>query len=197
LLHQHRQRLRALPFLLQIGGNLLQLFDGSPHVAVLRPPSRAREARFQIRAVQLPQPDPRFQFPATIAAGAAFLGHRLEIRAGVHQQPLTSGDLSQVPHGPFFVGLDLQDLSVQRDSLRKEPFVGQVIGDAGIFRHGFVRLAGAEIQVAKSVRRVPVRRLGLDHAAVFGDGQIELALPEQLLRFSQGSIAVKWHVVFS
>ena len=33
----------------------------------------------------------------------------------------------------------------------------------------------------------------LDDRAILGDGQIELALAEQLLRFAERAFAVKWH----
>ena len=52
---------------------------------------------------------------------------------------------------------------------------------------------GAEVQVAQRVGGIPVGGLILDDRAVLRNGQIELPLAEQLLRFAERSLAIKWH----
>ena len=56
-----------------------------------------------------------------------------------------------------------------------------------------VDLAGAHVEVAERVRRVPVARLFLDQAQVLRDGSIELALPEQFLGVAECGGAINSH----
>ena len=60
-------------------------------------------------------------------------------------------------------------------------------------RNGLVDLTAAKIQVAQRVGSIPVGGLVLDDRAVLRDGQIELPLAEQFLRFAERSLAIKWH----
>ena len=66
-------------------------------------------------------------------------------------------------------------------------------GDVVVLRNGLVELTGAEIEISQRVGSIPVGGLILDDRAVFRDGQIELPLAEQLLRFAERSLAIKWH----
>ena len=68
-----------------------------------------------------------------------------------------------------------------------------MLGDLVELGDGLVDLACAKIQIAERIRGVPVGRLIVDDRAVFGNGQIEPALAEQLLRFAQCSFAIEWH----
>ena len=66
-------------------------------------------------------------------------------------------------------------------------------GDVVVLRNGLVELTGAEIQVSQRVGSIPVGGLILDDLAVLRDGRIELPLAEQLLRFAERSLSIKWH----
>ena len=57
-------------------------------------------------------------------------------------------------------------------------------------RDGAVGVAGAHVQIAERVDRVPVARLILDQPHVFRDGSVELSLAEQLLRLLQRRVAI-------
>ena len=98
-----------------------------------------------------------------------------------------------MPHRPLFVRLDLENFLVERDGFWKEPFVRQVRGNLVVFGDGLVDLPAAEVEVSQRVGGIPVGGLILDDRAVFRDGQIELPLAEQLLRFAERSLAIKWH----
>jgi hypothetical protein len=67
--------------------------------------------------------------------------------------------------------------------------VHQVVGDLHVLRAGLVGLRCPDVEIAERVARVPVARLLFDHPGVLGDGQIELALPEQLFRFLECLVA--------
>ena len=54
------------------------------------------------------------------------------------------------------LGLELEDLLVERGRLRVEALVDEVLGDAGVLRDGLLRLPRPRVQLAERVRRAPV-----------------------------------------
>ena len=183
----------SLPFACRSDGVLLQAFDGRFRIAELDAGACAGQPRLEVGAVEIAETDAHFGFAARVAARAAALGQQHKIGARVDEQPLTRRDVAEMPHRPLFVGLDLQNFLVERDRLGKEPFVCQMRGDVVALRDGLVDLTAAEIEVSQRVGSIPVGGLILDDRAVLRDGQIELPLAEQLLRFAERSLAIKWH----
>ena len=91
------------------------------------------------------------------------------------------------------IRLDLDDFSVERDRLREESFLPEVIGHAGVFRDRLVAQSGTEVEVSEGVDGIPVVRLIVQDFAILDDGLGELALADQLLRCAQRSFAIEWH----
>ena len=108
-----------------------------------------------------------------IAARLAPLGDLQEELLGVGERALLGGEVARLQQRVLVVGLELEDLLVERGGLWIEPFVGEVIGDARVLLDALVELLGADVQVAERVGAVPVARLGLDDLDVLGDGGVD------------------------
>ena len=192
-LSQQLEPLLVPTSVLQFGRDLFELFDGRRDLVELDPPPRANQARVEIGSGEVAEHYAHFREAAAVAAPPPPLEQREKLRSRLHQQALPREHAAQQPHSPLIVGLDLQNLFVERDGLGKKALRGEMVRDAAVLGHGFLNLARPKVQIAKRVGGVQVRGLVFDDAAVFGNGQIELALAQKLLRFSQRPFAIKWH----
>ena len=91
--------------------------------------------------------------------------------------------------------IDVRDISVsyQTHLILRDVSLSLRGGDIVVLGDGLVDLPGADVQISQRVGGIPVGGLVLDHRTVLRDGEVELSLAEQLLRFAERSLAVKWH----
>jgi hypothetical protein len=91
------------------------------------------------------------------------------------------------------IALGLERFLVERRRARKDPFTEQMIGDSRELRGRTLGIAGAQIEIAERVDRVPVARLIGRQAHVLLNRATELALPEQLLGLLERRLAIYCH----
>jgi len=91
------------------------------------------------------------------------------------------------------IGARLQRLLVNSSGLRKEALTKQVIGDLHELQDRTIDVAGAQVQIAEGIDRVPVARLVFDQAHVLSNGEVEPALAFQPLCLPKRRLAVNWH----
>ena len=151
------------------------------------------DLRFDVRLSSRTEAHEDLCRAAFIAAGAALLRQLAAIHLRVSEQPLTNGNLAELAQRVLVVALRLQRLLVEGRGLRQEAFAEEEVGDARELSDSAVRFAGAYVEVAQGVHRVPVARLVLDQAHVFRNGSVELSLAEQLLRLFHGGFAIYRH----
>ena len=133
------------------------------------------------------------QSNARRTATAPPIGDCGERLARLDEQPLPGRHFRRLQHRVLVVGLDLQDLLVERAGLREKSLCVQMIGDANELLDGLVDPAAAHVQIAEDIRCVPVARLILDDAHVLRNGLIELPLAEKLLGVAQRRGAIDGH----
>ncbi len=129
--------------------------------------------------------------PFGVAGGAPAIGHRAKCGLGVGKQSLLGGDLARLQQRRLLVRLELENLLVESGGLWIEALARQVVGDARVLRDAFVELIGADVEVAERVGAVPVARLGLDDLHVLGNGGVNLAEAEGLLRRFQRGVTIE------
>ena len=142
----------------------------------------ALQPRIEIFRIERAEADRDFGRALAIAARLAPLGDLQEELLRVGERALLGGEIARLQQRVLVVGLELEDLLVERRRLWIEPLVREVIGDAGVLLDAFLELLGADVEVAQGVGAVPVARLGLDDLDVLGDGGVDLAELQGLFR---------------
>ena len=177
----------------KLRGQRFEIADSARGVLDQDARARAVESRRVVGGIERTQSDSDLGKAALVSAGSTALAERLQERSRVEQQALTRGDLSGLEQCVLVVRLDLQDLLVERDRLRKKSILVQAVGDAGELIDRLVDLSGADVQIAEDVGGIPVARLILDDEEILRDRRIRLSLPEQLLGVAQLGSAVDGH----
>ena len=190
------QRLDGLgvpPLLRQLAGDVLQVAQRAADVSHLDARADRLHAAVVVFRVERSEPDLRLQRAAHVAAALAQLDERVQVRARVRVQLLRAEDVGDLRQRMFVIGLELEDLLVERAGFRHRAFVTEVVGDLDVLLDRLVGLARARVEIAERVLRGPVLRLVLDDADKFRDRGVDLALPDQLLCVTEGEGAIKGH----
>src|SRR2546430_12263023 len=88
----------------------------------------------------------------------------IQIRARIRVQTLTGHQFRGLQQRTFVVGLELEELLVDRRRFDELPFFAKGIGDLQELFDRALGLAPARVQIAERVRGVPVARLIFDNA---------------------------------
>ena len=113
-----------------------------------------------------------------------FFGDLQVLGAGVVEQALLGVEFGQFQQA-LERGLELADLLVHRDGLDRESLAGIGIADSLEAFGGFVGFAEAGVEVADGVGDGQVLGIVLEDLLVLGDGVLQLALLDILLRIGR------------
>ena len=163
-------------------GDVAELAQRGGGVAHLGGELAGAHARIEIFGIERAEADRDFGRALLVAARLALLGDLQEELLGVGERALLGGEVARLEQRVLVVGLELEDLLVERRGLWIEPLFGEVIGNAGVLLDALFDLLGAHVEIAQRVGAVPVARLGLDDLDVFGDGGVDLAKFQGLFR---------------
>jgi hypothetical protein len=148
-------------------------------------------AGVEIFRIERAQPDGDFRGALAVATGLALLGHLQEELLGVGEGALLRRQVAGLQQRVFVIRLQLEDLLEERDRLWIEALFGEVIGNARVLLEALVDLLGADVEVSERVGAVPVAGLGFDDFDVLGDGGVDLAEFQGLLRRLQRGFTIK------
>ena len=175
----------VVPHLLgQLAGDGAQLGDGAVRVADLDPRLRAFDALRVVGRVEPADSHAGHGGAARVARGFSFFENDVQVRAGIRVQPLARDELGGLQQRAFVVGLELEELLVDRRRFDVLPFFTQRLGHFEELVGRALDLSRARVQIAERVLGVPVARLIFDHAKILRGGFLELALAEQFLGVS-------------
>jgi hypothetical protein len=175
----------------QLAGNRRQLVDGAACVVHVEPRAGALDTGRVVGRIEPADSHAGHGGAARVARGFSLFENDVQVRARIRVQPLTRDELGGLQQRAFVVGLELEELLVDRRRLDVLPFLAKGIGD---FQELFDRafdLARAGVQIAERVRGIPVARLIFDDAQVFSGCGFELALTQQLFGVSQCAVAIE------
>ena len=141
----------------------------------------------------VPEPDSRLGRSPRVSSRLAPRADSAEMSTRIGKEAQLRSNFSRLQQRMLVVGFELERFLVEGCRFREKPLVVQVVGNADELIDGFVRLSGAQVQVAEQIRRVPVVRMFVDHAHVFCDGSVDLALPQQFLSVSERCRAIDAH----
>ncbi len=171
----------------------LELRGGLLTAVGLREQLREANARAHAAAVDLDHPAvDAHQGLVVLGAGVALregveVLHRVRPQAQLHVQ---LGELEVELHQ---VGVDLEDLLVDRDGLEEEALLVVRDGDAGVGLDGRLPRVHAHLQVADLQEDADVRGVLAEHPLVLHDGAVELVLRGVFLRGVDDLLTIDAH----
>ena len=158
----------------------LRLVHGTVDVVHLEAGAGAFDSSGIVGRVEAAKPDTGHRGAASIAGGLALLDDGVQVGAGIGIEALAGDEIRGLQQRALMVGLELEDLLEDGRGFDELAFFAQRVGDLQELFDRLVDLAGARVEIAERVRRVPVVRLVFDNAQVFCDSGFEFALPKQL-----------------
>ena len=175
----------------QLLGDGLEFGHRAVDVVHLEAGAGAFDPRRVVVRIEASEPDARHRGAAHVAGRLPLLEDGVQVGAGVGVQALAGHEFGRLQQRALVIGLELEDLLEDRRGLDELAFLAQGVGDLQELLDGLLGLAGARVEIAERVRRVPVAGLIFDDAQVFRGGGFELALPKQLLGVSECSVAIE------
>ena len=183
--------LGGAPLLDQIVVQRLEPLAGFLLLAHLLESAGGGEPGLEVRRVDGAQLDDDLGRAAAIALGASARGDRVQMGLRVGKQALPRRDVGELDLRGLVLGLELEDLLVERGGLGIEALVDEVLGDPHVLPDRLLRLAGPGVELAERVGRAPVARKLFDDRQVFHNRRFEATLAEELLRLFQRSVTVE------
>ena len=164
------------PFFGERRRDVFQIAQGAGLVAHFDPRARRRPTPFVVLGIERSEADLRLEHATHVPFGAPQLDERVQVSPRVGVQPLAPQDLGDLQEPVLVIGLELENLLVDRAGFCNRAFVVEIPGNLHELLDGFVDLPGAGVEIREGILAVPVSRLIFDEAHEFRDGGVIIGL---------------------